>query len=371
MSDNKLAFLNQNEQVRLPEGGGEFTPTGFIGKTWAQVLFKFLSQEDSKQHEGVPPYVGRQQAGSYFAYYYPTQADAKTAMSALGVEGYQGKEPVAQEVWNLQINRDTVLNFADQTKLDKWANPITLDVRVMTLASKRYRHEFQMLALPLAVQAMAQYLGYTYEPFSIAELTKKPDEMVYSDEFFAQMFGAPDSKKDAPDHYSKSAMWGRRAALWKSLGEDNAEAYQPIGSGKFAAKSEKLSQCLQIVSAKWNSPIWARVITIPDPRVDAQNDEGKRFTLPALFEIFGDESAARAAAKVDLERFSVNGNGNGHSAATLTIPAAYAGEYEQMWKENVAKVKAEFATKPAPPTVASKAKELGVQPEELVAWAWN
>lgn len=371
MSD-KLSFLNQNEQVKLPEGGGDFAPTGFIGKTYAQILFSFMSQEDSKQHKGAPQYAGRRQAGSYFVYYMNSQAEAKALMSVLGVEGYQGKEPVAQEVWNLQINRDTVLNFADQTKLDKWANPIALDVRVMTLASKKYRHEFQMLALPLAVQAMAKFMEYQYEPFSISELIKKPEEMVYSDEWFAAMFGSPDAKKDAPDHYSKSTMWGRRAALWESLGETNAEAYQPIGSGKFATKSEKLSQCLQIVGAKWNSPIWARVITIPDPRVDAQTDEGKRFTLPALFEIFGDEATAKSAAKADLERLNASSNGNGNGATkSLPIPAAYVGEYEQMWRDNVAKVKGEFATKPAPPVVAAQAKGLGVTPEELTAWAWN
>lgn len=382
MSD-KLGFLNQNEQVRLPEGGGDFAPTGFIGKTYAQVLFSFMSQEDSKNHEGLPEYTGRRQAGSWgFIYYYPTRGAADQVMAALDVQGFNGKKPVAKEVWNVQVTRDSVLNFADKSKLDNWSELIALDTQIVTLGSK-YRHEFHMLALPLAVQAMAKYLGFTYEPFSVAELIRKPEEMVYSDEFFAQMFGNPDAKKDASDHFKNSTMWLRRAALWESLGEPNYEAYQPkyvvemdekgqlvkkISKAKFAISSDQLDQCLQIVNTKWNKPIWTRVITIPDPRVDAVSEKGKRNLLPALYEIFGDEATARAAAKVDLERFAGNGNG---AAKNLPIPAAYVGEYEQMWKDNVAKVKAEFATKPALPVVAAQAKGLGVTPEELVAWAWN
>lgn len=219
-------FLNTNKQIHLPEAS-DFSPSGFIGKVFAQIAYSFMSQENSENHEGVPPYLGRRKNGEWFVYYYPTQSHVKTAMEIMGVQGFEGKDPNADEVWSIMVDRDTVLNFADPEKLAKWSNPIVGDVRVKTLGSKKFRHELHMLAMPLAVQAMAKLYGYQYEPFSIAEFTRRPEDMTYSDQFFAEMFGNPDSKiapdKTVPnDYYTRSEMWNRRAALWLSLGESDA-----------------------------------------------------------------------------------------------------------------------------------------------------
>lgn len=385
--DNKspLGFLNTDKQIRLPEGG-DFSPSGFIGKVFAQHAYTFMSQEDSANHS-LPPYLGRRKQGEWFVYYVRTQSEAKVYMEVLGVQGFEGKDPNATEVWSIMVDRDTVLNFADPEKLAKWGNPIVGDVRVTTLGSKKYRHELHMLALPLAVQAMAKLLGYQYEPFSISELTRRPEDMTYSDQFFAEMFGSPDAKiapdKTVPnDYYTRSEMWNRRAALWLSLGESDATKYQPIDGGKFATTSEKLSNCLQIVTAQWNESIYGRVVNIADPRVDATYEsktsgETKRNLIPVIYELFPDEAAAKSAAKEELARIAAGKAGKEQPSASANgssagVPAIWVQkDIADAWPETVLEIRKDYPTLPNVPVLKKLARQYDATEAELKTLVWG
>lgn len=358
MSDKLPGFLNPEKKVALPVGGGDFAPSGFIGLTYAQVLYTFMSQVDSKngEYESLPQYEMRAQAGTWgFTYYYKTQAAAQVAMEMLGVEGYNGKAPRANQTWAFRIDRDSVMNFADAEKLAKWSNPILLEATISTLQSNKNRHELHMLALPLAVQAMAKLLGYDHAEFSINELLRKPEDMNYTDEFQREMIGMEKDFKD-------SVLWQRRAALWASLGENNPDVYNPIGAEKFATTSEKLSNCLQILASEWDSQAYARVITIPDPRADAKSSNDKRLTIPALYEIFPNKVAAQEAAKLDLERMnkSTASNGTNGTSGKVAMPAAWveAGYEESDWQSTVGSLRDRFQSKPAKPAMVKLIKEL-------------
>lgn len=378
-NNNPLGFLNTEEQVHLPVGGGDFSPSGFIGLVGASVLYSFMSQEDSANgsHDDLPPFAIRQKLGAsdWFRYYYKTQAEAKVAMEMLGVEGYNGKDPIAQQVWNIQVDRDSVMNFADQEKLSKWPRTILSDIEITTLRSKK-RHLFHFLALPLAVQAVAKLMGYKYEPFSVSELLQR--DVAFTDDFQTKMVGSPDAKQGDEGHYTNSVLYQRRAALWASLGEDNPEAYLPMGAEKFGTTSQQLSNCLQIVSSPWKNKIYGRVVQIPDPRADAtyeSNGETKHQTTGMLYEIFGGgEKEASEVAREELARIAknqeakaaANGNNNG-KASDLVLPAKWAenGATLDDWEAQVIEILNKHHEKPAKPVLNKLARENDVTPAEL------
>lgn len=371
-NNDVLGFLNENVQVHLPTGGSEFTPTGFIGKTFAGTLYSFMSKTDSKDgtHDEVPQYEGRTQRGEWFVYYYPTQAAAVASAEMLGVEGYNGGKPNARRVWNIRIDRSTVLNFAKQESLDKFPPIISFDVEMKTLdARAKKRHEWNLFALPLAVQAMAKLLGYEYEPFSISDLlaaqsqartraeelaeelrpmhgadaealaTEKADSEIFTDAFQFGLIGSNEAGKGTPEHFENSKMWKQRAALWASLGEDNPFACYPIGfdeDKKFVTTSPKLSKCLTIAALEWKTPVYARVVNFPDPAVGAsyKDKEGstKRNQISALYDIYPSEAAAQEAAKADLARLESTSESNG-SVAKIVIPEMWGDKPDEFLKK--------------------------------------
>lgn len=396
MSANPLSFLNTNEQIKLPTGG-DFTPSGFVGQAFAKLLYVFMSQVDSQNGEypDLPKYEGRTKAGEWgFKYYYPTFASAKAAIEMLDVRDQKGNYQNPQTTWSTRVNRDTVLNFADADKLAKFPNPIVFDVQVSTLRAKR-RHEFHMLALPFAVQATANLLGYDHAPFTaqilrdaerrvndivseaVAKGTDKAEarsdaiKKVFDDELHLMAIG---SDKE----YKGSELWKERIALWESLGEKNAEAYMPIGSEKSAATSEKLSQCLQIVTAPWNAPVWARVVQLPDPRTDARYErdgETKKESIGVLYEIFPSKKEAELAAAQDIERLNKNAASNsasnGHSVESVPVPAKWIAEgLADAWPTQVVTLREQYPSKPAGPILNKLARTNDATVEEISAiWA--
>lgn len=362
---DKLGFLSAQEQVKLPTGGGDFAPSGFVGAMQAKVLYTFMSELDSDTYEGFPEYDIKRPAGSYFIYSFKTPEAAAQGMELLGVEGYQGKKPAAQQVWSFMMNRDTVMNFSDKSKLDAFGQTIVFDAKISTLASAKYRHELHMVALPLAVRAMANLLGYDNAGFSIAELTKKPEDIVFNDEFQQTMIGQGKEHK-----FQDSLLWQRRAELWASLGELNPDVYLPIGSEKLATTSEKLSTCLRILAVPWATQVYARLITVNDPRVDARSKSDKQLTIPAIYELFGSKKEAQLAADADMERLSkgaTNGNGN---HAQLEIPEKWQ-ELPEEFAAWVEKTRTEVGKSPTALQIAQLAKKGGITVPEFQAWVLN
>jgi hypothetical protein len=347
-----LSFINNAKTIVLPTGG-DFAPTGFIGLVGAKIYHSFMSQEDLTQYEGAPKFAARRPAGSWFVYYFDDAASAKAAMQIVGAENNP------QQMWSFQIKRDSVMNFADKAKLENFSDPISFDVRVTTMKSKKYRHEFHMLALPFAVQAVAKALGYEHESFSVNELLGK--EIIFTDELQKKLIGDGDSG------YRESLLWQRRAALWASLGEPNPEAYLAKGADKLGTTSDKLNDCLSIVTHAWDTMTYARIAQIPDPRVDATYDkdgETKRNNIPAIFELFASKADAQAAAHKDLERMSKSDSApsNGASAAVVPTPKAWEG-LDNEWQAKVAELRG--MSKPSAPQLAKLAKELDVTPADL------
>ena len=356
------SFLNKQTQVALPSSE-DFAPSGFVGAWFAQVLFGFYSTEDLAQIEDAPqvdgrPYHARRKMGQGFRYYFKTKEHANAAGALVGME----LNP--QESWTWQCKRDKVLNFANAETLNKFSDVIVFDTRITSLKSKKYRHELHMLALPMAVASYATALGYDNPGFDVSELLGK--DVLFTDEFQARMIGNENG-------YAESLLWQRRADLWRALGEEDATVYDPNKT-----KANKLQECLYVLSAEWKSTVWARLITVPDPRVDATyGDENKRLTIPGVVQFFESEKEARATAEIDIARAKASkeakANGNGHSTnghSALAIPDAWS-DIPQDWNALVAQLKNEFSGKPQPlikKQLAARASEYAATADELYAW---
>lgn len=349
-----LSFLNKNEPVHLPTGG-DFVPTGLVGNFIAKVLFSFYSDVDliaeyKAMDEKFPG--TRRKMGAGFRYY---MTDSKLATAALERAGSQITNP--NQVWAFQAENTSLLNVPEKDR-EKFQSPVSYDVDILTLRSKK-RHGFQLMALPSAVASMAAILGYDTPGFSMAELISP--EALFTDEFQISMIGNADTD------YKESMLWARRASLWASLGEADPTKYTVGAGGKFDTEAAKLQECLSIVTSTWSAPAWLRLLSVPDPRVDATytpaSGESKRLSIPCITAIYANQQMAQAAAKVELDerqsRADAKANGATSASGGPALPAAWVG------------MRAEFMTELAtykgkPATVAAKALE--VTAEEVKAW---
>jgi len=370
------SFLDRESEVKIPVGGGIFL-SGFLAEWRAGVYNKFFSetklpQEEYKYDDWVPK-------GGGWWYYFRDYVAALAAAEDAGVSG----RPRA--TWRFTAPTTSVLNFADQSAAEKFGPMLKAECLVTTYRSK-YRHELHMIALPSAVAAMAKFLGYDNPGFDLKELLDP--NTLYTVEFEQKMIGDPNS-----DTFSDSVLWKRRQALWQALGETNPRAYQMKGKGTtFDTQSEKLSDCLSILGCPWTSPIWARVVYVNDPRLDATfpdaNGNPQRLSRPALTSIFEDKAAAEKIAQT--ERLAREEASTGVApvvpakeaevpavtASGLVLPDAWAG-LEADWQTEVDKFKAEYAGKPKP--VVARALQnraadlmatLAVTPDDVLAWLY-
>lgn len=356
--DDFFGFLKMGEKpVTLPSSDG-FSAAGFIGPVTAAVRWMFWSEVDLSREDNVGAYTRRGKEGSWFYYF----SDPKAAAAAARVAG---KEYGANQVWRFEMPTSDVLNmFSTTSGENPWGSAVGGDVRITTLRSDRYRHEFHMLALPAFVQALAHRSGILEDRLFHLDELLVPD-LVVDDDFQKAMVGRE-------REYADSLLWQRRAALWKALGEGNPAAYNPIGSGtKYDTTSEKLSRCLQGVVVPWKSPLWGRLFLVPDPRVDAvYGTEGKRLSVPCLLEIYKDEGAARSIAEKGREADS-----NAQNASTEpALPEQWKG-YRGSWIVELRKRQRAVDGKlPSLPGLAVMASELSCEPEDIRAWwdiAWT
>jgi len=326
-----MDFLDRKQKVVIPVGG-DFVPTGFIAQWQAAVMTSFMTEVNLKD-EGIAFSAARQVGQSGYTRYY--WHDYQAAVEAAESVGQQYKP---QTLWVFEAQTDSVLNFVDESTKDKFGPQITYDgCRIVTLRSKKYRHELHLIALPAAVQAYAKMQGWAVPELDFSELTSQ--DTAFTDDFQAEMIGHPDQ-----DDWESSVLGQYRAKLWKALGEDNATAYKLAGSGtKFdATEGSKLDEALGILHYSWTQPIWARLIPVPDPRVDAVytsgDDQVKRLSIPALMDIFASKEAAQAAAEADKV-------GDSSSSATTAategpaVPSDWA-DFPDDWKSIVKEEKA-------------------------------
>ncbi len=311
-----LDFLSTNEPtVKIPTGG-DWTPSGMIGLWKAQVLFSFYSKTDFNMAETtLKPFISRKMGDGY-RYYFKTLDAANQMKEALG------EEFTPSQTWYWTTPRANVLNV-DPDNLAKFSESISMELKIATLGSKKHRHELHLIALPSAVATAAKLMGYECPVMDFKDLVS--NQTIFDDTFALKTAGIGDDK----NAYLNSSLWAQRASIWEALGEKDAIKYQPKGTGtKFDTESDKLSQCLKLLTQEWKSSIWGRVVQVPDPKVDAvYGDESKRLTIPALTEIFASEKTAREVATEELkaraERQAAKSTASPNGAK---VPVAYVGQ---------------------------------------------
>lgn len=360
MSDFLSTFLNQTDEaevIDLPVGEG-FSP-GFIGPVMGAVRHMFWTREDLSIAgvEGIKgQYTQRGKEGSNFYYFQDRE---------LGIKAAQALDAYAPRVvWRFEIPTKKVLNFGVDNAEDTWGATVGGDVRIATLRSK-YRSEFHGMALPSAVQALALQLGYLGEEFAggfdLSEMLD--DNLIVDEEFEMQMIG------NNAGTFRKSTLWERRAALWNALGDQDTEAYNPIGTGsKYDTISEKLSNCLQIVTRVWQKPVWARLVLIPDPRLAAVYGEGTRLSIPCITRMYPNKKAAKVAANEEATAASGTTSSDDASVDHPPLPEQWKGYKNDFITEIAHQKDNRNDVLPKKKALRELAEELDCTPAEIKAW---
>jgi hypothetical protein len=345
-----------------------------IAQWKASVLFSFYSKTDVAIASFAPPagLIIRPLGDKGFRYYHKSSDELSKVKTALGEEFSIG------QVWSWSAVRSTILNVPSEN-LEKFNDPVTFELKIATLGSKKSRHELHMIALPGLVYSVAVAMGYNPPTISFSDLIG--NQVIFDDAFQTRMIGSPDAKEADPGHYTKSQLWQQRMGLWRGLGEEDATKYYPKGKGtKYDSTSDKLSACLNYLTHDWGGAMWARVVQVPDPRVDAIYGDDKRLSIPAMTEIFASQAAAIAVAqKENAERAqreaAKNGSTTPANSGDSTIPEAWRNDPTE-WNNWITGLKTQFAGKPPPVVKASitklvteseaKGESIGATVEEIL-----
>lgn len=372
MAELKKAFWldESGEDVHIPVGGGEFSPSGFIGPLMAQVFYTFYSEEDLAGLEGAPKFTARRKFTNGWSYYFSDQALALEATKLIGAYP-------PQQQWTFQMQTSEVLNTNDKAKLaESFGDSITIGTTMATYMSKKRRHEFHLITLPSVVAAMAAWYGVEVPKFDVSPIVGKVirDEsekdsefkgkyIVVNDEFQNKMIGNGD-EKDMKKIMAETFFGQQRTEIWKALGEDDPLKYTVGMDGKWDTGAENLAACLKAVVKPWSKAIYARLVMVSDPRVDAGREKDgvwKHNSLPVVLDIWDNKAAAEVAAKEDLARFEKGGNGIGKPA----LPEVWKELGEAEFLKNIADLKG--LSKPA---MAQKMKktDYGATVEQVEEW---
>jgi len=370
-----LDFLS-DEEVRIPVGG--VMTSDLIGYWSGGIAYSFLAELDASvvESEGVTPSLVTG-SGPWYRFFFKTFEECREAIATLGVESF-GKLKRPDQEWRFETSAANLLNVSQDN--NPFGDPATFAAQVATLRSNKARHEIHMIALPAAVAASANKLGFANPGFPMDELLELGQDVAATETKQRELIGswvdedAPSRNKYKDADYEQSVMWKRRAVLWSALGESDPKKYQPIGRGtRFDTESGKLSKCLQILATKWSKPIWGRLVLVPDPRVDAvytsrsSGDVG-RLNVPALVEIFANEAAAHAAA--EAEGTESEGTSTTSASTKKAVPEAYK-DYPEMFHEAVKRFKAKGIAGPPPvvlQNISSEPDFQGCDPAKVMDW---
>lgn len=411
--------VDADQEVALPVGES-FPRTGFIGQWkaspgwevgWASVNLH-QAQEDKAADLGgaIDDYLPKlactnglpyndvmvSRAGDMFNYFYLDQGVAQVACEMLDREEPRDWAWRPQQVWRFSAPVAT-LQVADSAR-EKFSDPLSFSVSMMTLRSKKRRHEFHMLALPAFVAAYAAVRGLETPGFDLSALLVPEDKLIINDETQLAYIGNGDVG------YNDALLWKQRAALWAALGEEDPERNHTITAGTaLSTTSMQLNDLLVPTVTPWTGGgIWARIIPVPDPRVDAaygEGDDRRRPGIACLTEIFADEASAKVAAEKDRPQAEESKSESAAAPAApsvpagpsapapisaappdgLTVPAVWS-LHRDNWITQVQQIKEMLAEIPPPlhadaiaamTTVGSDEYlgfDLGATQEEVVAW---
>lgn len=400
MSDFLIQTDKGAPQVELPVGEG-FPKTGFIAPWTATVMYKVAWYEVDLQKEaedlaallpsnaeellGAITVDGKSfdarltsRAGDKFAYFYEDRERANQLQDYCHLNEPKDWKPSPQQVWYFETAVDSIYGLDDEAK-EKFAGPVlSFDVRITTLRSKKYRHLYHMLALPSFVSAYAIAAGIKCPQFDLSPLTAPDDEVIFNAEMEKHWIG------DADEGYEEALFWQERVKVWEALGEVDPQNFHTKAAGtKYSVESDQLDTLLEATVRTWTTPVNARLIPVPDPRLAAayqRDDEKVRPSVPVIAQIF---ASAEEAEKVALAERPQKDESEGTEVVTTetvtvesgqaAVPAAWASATDQ-WVKQVKEIKDKL-TGP-PPTWGGQLKglvdalgyDLGADLEELEAW---
>lgn len=322
--------------VELPTG--DFV-RGFVAPWQVKTAFRFWTTADTS--EARCDWKKVVSSGSFMYYNNPTIAneDAKAMGADYGARAvWIWSTPIASII-NLETERKTKL-------ITSFGDMMTMEVDVSTLRQKN-AHQFQMLALPSAVQAFAIGDGsIASKIFDFSSLSDLKSEQI-TPEFQHTMIG--NGKPDG------SVLWNARTTLWKMLGEEDAATYT-VRQGKMQdTTAPLLADYLRLLMYTPPTEIWAQLVNVLDPNAEAVrkkggvvvvDDEGKAKHNYAFIVdgIFGNEAEAREALNLPS---STDGSLVPPPAAWRDDVNAWKGYVVEIKKQITAKIKSDKKVKPA------------------------
>jgi len=292
----------------IPTGGDMVR--GFVAPWSSKVMYKVGTESDDTKELGAIRDKTYPESTWHTLYFF----DYDTAVAAAKTIGAYKPTTIT--------HFETPLEKALIDKVDKFDDPLALEIDMQTLRAKLGGYRYQMIFLPSAVAAIATMYGIPNAGFDLSELAD--DSVIVTDEFQWHMVGGSDYKPDDEFHWTKSTLWKQRAELWASLGETDPKRYitglGPFGDKKAVVTSEKLRDCLQGVQSDWTGQ-WARLVNVADPVVDARTKAGKRLQVLSIGKMYWNKEAALE----DNDKDDSEDSGQVATSSTLEIPTAWKG----------------------------------------------
>jgi hypothetical protein len=353
--------------------------TGFVSEWSAAPMHRFYTDIDLSAF-ALPKgsYVRRTTNNGAFYYFtsYGTALEASRLVNR--------KFP-PDNIWRWETPVSQILNLSDEVRA-RFGDVMSMEAQMTVMTHRKQRHEFNMLLLPSAVQALALLAGHLAEPiFDYTSL--RVDDAAIDAAYQHRVIGDGET-------YAGSELWQARTRLWSALGE--ADPIKSFNGSSIDTTAPRLAECLGIVISQVQT--WAQLTSVPDPRVDAVTKDGKRLTLPVVLGIWPNKNAAIAAlgldpkpsnghapAAVNGHSNGTNGHSNGHSNGhapangtngSLPVPVSWGG-YVNEWKQEVVSLKNSYEGQPKPVVVAALrqreaelASTYSASVDEILAW-WD
>lgn len=310
----------EQEDVHIPAGGNFVR--GIVGPYKIRIYYSFWSETMLEDLGLSSDMMNRRENGTF--YYWKSYADAVEVSKAMG----RTYDP--NTVWRWETPVSAILGAGDEFKatlMNSFGDNYSQEVQVTGLRA-RGRHEFHLLTLPSAIQALALVAGFITEPvFDYSSLGDLRDEHI-TEELEAKLIG----------NGLTGELGDARKRLWEALGEDDANTYTVKSGNPTDTVSPKLAQCLQLVYAP--ATIWAQAISIPNPSVAAVTKAGKRLRCFVVTGIWSNDDAAKEALDLGDDSTGTTATGGG-----LKVPSSWA-SMETKWREYVVALKKEYKGKP-------------------------
>ncbi len=341
-------FLKDGKSQELPSSDNVFVPSGLIAPTSAGQMWWFMSQ-----NKVDAPGCQVDQRKDWY-HYFGENYDAVSEASSRAKEKYD-----PSKVWVFEQHNDEVLNFGEGIS-EIFGDVINHNVRIVTLMSKKRRHGLHLLTLPAAVAAYAKAKKWDCPTFDVWILLSKETDLTDYDTMYA-LIGDPDQDNDADhEHNMWNSLFGlQRKAIWKALGEEDPAVYK--GSH---TNAPKLKEALRIIEKTWGTPMWANVVTVPDPFISDKNLP----RIPLLMEFYLSEENAKKAAKADLARRGGSSDDESDDVELPDVPVAYVEDDDCTQEDFLEYVRDEASGKPKHIALRNIEKELGLSKSEAKAW---